>query len=98
MSCPALLSQQHNRRISSKAAGKEAGSQYLRAIESDARHAGADNNLINLCYIVKDYENALKYIQQAETSGVTLNPKLKQAVIQLAKKWPERFLPLILQR
>ncbi|MFZ2054810.1 MAG: hypothetical protein WAU81_11510 [Candidatus Aminicenantales bacterium] len=86
MSCPALKSKKHNRLISSTAAGKEAGSQYLKAIESDARHAGAYNNLINISYMARDYGNALKYIGQAETNGVTLNPKLKQAVLQVAKK------------
>jgi tetratricopeptide (TPR) repeat protein len=65
---------------------REAGDQYLKAIASDARHAGAYNNLINLFYIAKDYGSALKFIGQAEANGVSLNPKLKRAVIQLAKK------------
>ncbi len=65
---------------------QEAGSQYLKAIESDARHTGAYNNLINLHYMARDYGTALKYINQAETSGVALNPRLKQAVLQVAKK------------
>jgi tetratricopeptide (TPR) repeat protein len=65
---------------------QEAGHQYLKAIESDARHTGAYNNLINLCYMARDYGDALKYIDQAETSGVALNPRLKQAVLQVAKK------------
>jgi tetratricopeptide (TPR) repeat protein len=65
---------------------REAGHQYLRAIASDARHAGAYNNLINLFYMAKDYGNALKFIDRAEASGVVLNGRLKSAVMQLAKK------------
>lgn len=65
---------------------QEAGVQYLKAIESDARHAGAYNNLINLFYMAKEYGNALKFIDQAGANGVALNPKLKQAVLQVAKK------------
>jgi hypothetical protein len=36
--------------------------------------------------MARDYGTALKYIDQAETSGVALNPRLKQAVLQVAKK------------
>jgi hypothetical protein len=36
--------------------------------------------------MAKDYGNALKLIQPAEASGVRVNPKLKQAVIRIAKK------------
>ena len=64
----------------------EAGSQYLKAIEADAGHLRAHNNLINLCYITRDYEKALMYIKQAEANGVEVNPKLKEAVLQIAKK------------
>jgi len=65
---------------------REAGNQYLKAVASDPRHAGAYNNLINLFYMAKDYRSALEFIGQAEANGVVLNQKLKQAVIQLAKK------------
>jgi len=63
-----------------------ASGQYLKAIEADASHLGAYNNLINLCYTAKEYEEALKFIDRAEKNGVKLNPKLKEAVLQLAKK------------
>ena len=63
-----------------------AAEQYLKAIASDSRHAGAYNNLINLLYMAREYRRAMGFIVQAEANGVDLNKKLKQAVIQLAKK------------
>jgi pentatricopeptide repeat protein len=65
---------------------QEACDQYLKAIASDPGHLRAYNNLINLCYVTRDYEKALKFIGQAEANGVELNPKLKEAVLQVAKK------------
>jgi len=65
---------------------QEAQSFYLKAIDADPRHLPAYNNLINLCYVTRDFEKALKFIEQAEANGVALNPKLKEAIIQLAKK------------
>jgi len=65
---------------------QEAESHYLKAIEAEASHLGAYNNLINLYYVSMDFDRALKFIEQAETNGVQLNPKLKEAVLQVAKK------------
>jgi len=65
---------------------QEACGQYLKAIESDPGHLRAHNNLINICYLTREYEKALKYIKIAEANGVELNPRLKEAVLQVAKK------------
>ena len=65
---------------------QEASGQYLKAIEADAGHLRAYNNLVNICYLARDYEKALKFIKQAKTNGVELNPKLREAVLKTAQK------------
>jgi len=65
---------------------QEASDQYLKAIEADPGHVRASNNLVNICYLTRDYEKALKFIKQAETNGVELNPKLREAILKTAQK------------
>jgi len=65
---------------------EEAGDQYLKAINIEPQHVSAYNNLISLYYMAKNYEQALKYIHQAEASGVKLNPELKKAVLKALGK------------
>jgi pentatricopeptide repeat protein len=65
---------------------EEAGDQYLEAINIEPQHVSAYNNLISLYYMAKNYEQALKYIHQAEASGVKLNPELKKAVLKALGK------------
>jgi tetratricopeptide (TPR) repeat protein len=65
---------------------QEAGSEYLKAIAADPGHLPAYNNLVNLCYVTRDFEKVLKFIDQAEASGVEINPKLKEAVVQIVEK------------
>lgn len=60
----------------------EALDQYLEAIHTEPRHASAYNNLVNLYYMSRNYESALKFIDQAEAAGVKLNPELKKAVLK----------------
>ncbi len=83
---PADYSYVHGNILFKLSRARDAADQYLKAIESDSRHAGAYNNLINILYLTKDYGNAMAFIRQAEASGVDINQKLKQAVILLAKK------------
>jgi pentatricopeptide repeat protein len=64
----------------------EAHDQYLEAINVDPKHASAYNNLINLYYMSRNYELALKFIDQAEASGVKLNAELKKAVLKALGK------------
>ncbi len=65
---------------------QEARDKYIQALDIDGAHVGAYNNLVNLYYMAKDYEGALKYVQAAEGSGVEINPKLKEAVLKATKK------------
>ncbi len=65
---------------------QDAHDHYLKALEADSTHVGAYNNLVNMYYMAKDYEGALKYIETAEGNGVEVNPKLKEAVLKATKK------------
>jgi tetratricopeptide (TPR) repeat protein len=65
---------------------QDAHDQYLKALESSPSHAGANNNLINLYFMAKDYDGALKHIELAERNGVAVNPKLREAVLKATKK------------
>jgi tetratricopeptide (TPR) repeat protein len=65
---------------------QDAHDQYLKTLEADSAHIGAYNNLVNMYYMAKDYEGALKYIETAEANGVEVNPKLKEAVLKATKK------------
>lgn len=85
-SLPADYSYVHGNILFKLGRAGDAALRYLKAIESDSGHAGAFNNLISILYLAKDYGNALKYIGQAEACGVAINPKLKRAVLQIAKK------------
>jgi tetratricopeptide (TPR) repeat protein len=65
---------------------EEAHNQYLEAIKIEPKHASAYNNLINLYYMTKNYEQALKLIDQGEANGVKLKPELKKAVLKALGK------------
>jgi len=65
---------------------QDAHGQYLKALEADATHIGAYNNLVNMHYMAKDYEGAMKFIEAAEANGVEVNPKLKEAVLKANEK------------
>jgi len=65
---------------------KESHDQYLEALKLDPRHTNSYNNLISLFHMVKQYPKAVDYIKQAEANGVTINPKLKDAVLKGLKK------------
>jgi len=59
---------------------QEALDQYIETLNQDPKHERAYNNIINLYFMAKHYQNALELIEQAEAAGVTINPKLKEAV------------------
>lgn len=59
-----------------------AHAQYLEALRLDPTHANASNNLANLYYMVKNYQKALDYLNQAETNGAQINPKFKEAILK----------------
>ncbi len=60
---------------------EEARDAYQAAIRTDPRHGNAYNNLINLLYVSGDNGSAREAIALAEKNGVTLNEKLKRAVL-----------------
>jgi tetratricopeptide (TPR) repeat protein len=60
----------------------EALASYLAAVQADPRHANAYNNLISITFARNDAAGALKYLEQAESHGVTVNEKLKKAVLE----------------
>ena len=59
---------------------QESLNQYIETLNRDPKHEKAYNNIINLYFMAKHYQKALELIDQAEASGVTVNPKLKEAV------------------
>jgi tetratricopeptide (TPR) repeat protein len=65
----------------------EALALYQAAVQADPRHANAYNNLISIAFARNDVAGALKYLEQAESNGVTVNEKLKKAVLD--KKPPQ---------
>lgn len=65
----------------------EALALYQAAVQADPRHANAYNNLISIAFARNDVAGALKYLAQAEANGVTVNEKLKKAVLD--KKLPQ---------
>ncbi len=60
----------------------EARGFYEAAVQADPRHANAYNNLISILFAQGDKGNALKYVEQAEANGVTVNERLKKAVLE----------------
>jgi tetratricopeptide (TPR) repeat protein len=64
----------------------EAHSQYLEALQLDPTHGSASNNLASLYYMIKKYDKALFYLNQAEANGVTINPEFKKALLAATKK------------
>jgi len=62
----------------------EALALYQAAVQADPRHANAYNNLISIAFARNDMAGALKYLEQAEANGVTVNERLKKDL--LAKK------------
>ncbi len=68
---------------------QEAHDQYVQAIEQNPKHQEAYNNLINIYFMTKQYERAMSVVKEAESKGVVINPKLKEAVQkELDKKGP----------
>lgn len=59
----------------------EARDQYQAAVKADPRHGNAWNNLISIHFASGDQANALRLLEEAETNGVEVNAKLKQAIL-----------------
>jgi Flp pilus assembly protein TadD len=49
---------------------------YLGAVKADSKHTSAYNNLVKWRYVAKNFEGALKFLNQSEANGVTITPGL----------------------
>ena len=65
---------------------QEARDQYVETIKHDPQHEKAYNNLINIYFMAKQYQKAMEFVEQAESTGVNINPKLKEAIRQALRK------------
>lgn len=64
----------------------EAREQYPKAIQADPKHTESWNNLAYLWFLDHDLTKARETLQKAEAMGVSLNPALKQAILEAGKK------------
>lgn len=64
----------------------EAHAQYIEALRIDPTHGGAGNNLASLYYMIKKYDKALNYLNQAEANGAAINPDFKKALLKALKE------------
>lgn len=59
---------------------QDAHNQYLESIKHDPKHEKAYNNLINIYFMAKQYKKAMEFVENAELTGLKINPKLKEAI------------------
>lgn len=64
----------------------DAHDQYMEAIHVNPGHGNALNNLANLYFMIKKYQQALDYLNQAQTSGVKINQEFKKALLKALGK------------
>lgn len=65
---------------------QEAHDQYVEVLKIDPQHKNATNNLINIYFMAKQYQKAKELLEGAESKGVEINPKLKEAVLKAVGK------------
>jgi len=65
---------------------QDAHDQYVEALKIDPRHKNATNNLVNLYFMAKQYQKAKELMEQAESRGVEIHPKLKEAILKAIGK------------
>lgn len=65
---------------------EEANTQYQEAIKINPQHGDAYNNLASLCYLAKQYQKALDYLEQAEANGAKINLEFKKAILKGIEK------------
>lgn len=65
---------------------QEAHDQYVETIKHDPQHEKAYNNLINIYFMAKQYKKAMELGEQAESTGVNINPKLMEAIRKALRK------------
>jgi tetratricopeptide (TPR) repeat protein len=64
----------------------EALNRYLETVKTDPTHGSAYNNLANLYYMARKYQQALFYLQKAESCGAKINPRFKQTLYKAMRK------------
>jgi len=64
----------------------EALNRYLETVKTDPTHGNAYNNLANLYYMAGKYQQALFYLQKAESCGAKINPRFKQTLYKAMRK------------
>jgi tetratricopeptide (TPR) repeat protein len=64
----------------------EAHANYIEALKQNPLHGNASNNLASLYYMIKKYQQALDYLNQAEANGVKINPEFKKAILKALGK------------
>lgn len=63
----------------------EAQIQYRAALQMDPTYGRAWNNLINLLWVDRDYDQAIAYLHKAEAAKVQIDPRLRMAVLTAGK-------------
>lgn len=64
----------------------EAHAQYIEALKLNPLHGNASNNLASLYFMIKKYQQALDYLNQAEASGVKINQEFKKVILKAMGK------------
>lgn len=60
----------------------DAHAQYSEAIRLNPKHGNASNNLASLYFMIKKYQKALDYLNQAEANGIKINQEFKKAILK----------------
>jgi tetratricopeptide (TPR) repeat protein len=64
----------------------ESEAHYEKAIEFNPKFANALNNLAVVCFNLKKYDSALKYLKEAESLGLKVNPDFKRELTEKIRK------------
>ncbi len=64
----------------------DAHANYIEALKLNPLHGNASNNLASLYFMIKKYQQALDYLNQAEANGVKINPEFKKAILNALGK------------
>ncbi len=65
---------------------KESLDQYLQAVRVNPNHGNAYNNIANLNFMARQYQKALYYLEKAESCGIKVNPKFREAIYKAMGK------------
>lgn len=65
---------------------REAQALYEKAVEIDPEHGEAHNNLAAIFFSDQKYQEALEYLEKAESFGASIQPEFKQRLLDALKK------------